>query len=102
MRPLIGWRTYWLVRVRGGCVSLLFSRSVEAIVAIVAVLKTGAAYVPIDPVVPAARIGFVLEDAAPVVAVTTGGLADRLAGYGVAVIEVDDPRIEGYPSSGLA
>jgi amino acid adenylation domain-containing protein/thioester reductase-like protein len=86
----------------GGCVVLLLSRSVEAVVAIVAVLKTGAAYVPIDPVVPAARIGFVLEDAAPVVAVTTGGLADRLAGYGVAVIEVEDPRIEGYPSSGLA
>ena len=57
----------------GRCVVLLFSRSVEAIVAIVAVLKTGAAYVPIDPVVPAARMELVVNDAAPIAAVTTGG-----------------------------
>ena len=37
-------------------VALLLSRSAEAIVAILAVLKTGAAYVPIDPAVPAARM----------------------------------------------
>ena len=48
--------------------------------AIVAVLKTGAAYLPIDPALPAARIGFMVADAAPVAAVTTAGLADRLHG----------------------
>ena len=40
----------------GQCVALLFTRSAEAIVAILAVLKTGAAYLPIDPAVPAARL----------------------------------------------
>ena len=44
---------------------LLLPRSAEAIVAILAVLKTGAAYVPIDPATPDERIGFVLADAAP-------------------------------------
>ena len=55
----------------GACVALLLSRSAEAIMAIVAVLKTGAAYLPIDPALPAARIGFMLDDAAPIAVITT-------------------------------
>ena len=61
----------------GACVGLLMSRSAEAIVAILAVLKTGAAYVPIDPGLPAARIGFLLADAAPIAAITTAGIVPR-------------------------
>ena len=60
----------------GQCVALLLARSAEAIVAMLAVLKTGAAYLPIDPAVPAARIEFMLADAAPIAAITTAGLAD--------------------------
>ncbi len=52
----------------GQCVALLFSRSAVAIIAMLAVLKTGAAYLPIDPAHPDARIGFMLTDAAPVAA----------------------------------
>ena len=85
----------------GGCVALLFSRSAEAIVAILAVVKTGAAYVPIDPGWPDSRVGFMLADAAPMAALTTAGLAERLAGHGVAVIEVGDPGIQTYPCTGL-
>ena len=86
----------------GECVALLFSRSAEAIVAILAVLKTGAAYLPIDPALPAARIGFMLADAAPIAAITTTGLADRLDGYDLLVIDVDDPRIRQLSEHGLA
>ena len=85
----------------GQCVALLFSRSAEAIVSILAVLKTGAAYVPIDPALPAARIGFMLGDAAPVAAVTMAGLVDRLEGHDLLVIDVDDPRIDAQPSTAL-
>ena len=85
----------------GQCVALLFYRSAEAIIAILAVLKTGAAYLPIDPTVPDARLQFVVADAAPIAAVTTAGLADRLDGCEVAVIDVDDPAIDTQPSTAL-
>src|SRR5262249_1451575 len=85
----------------GQCVALLLSRSAEAIVAILAVLKTGAAYLPIDPGLPAARIGFMVADAAPIAAITTTGLADRLDGCDLVVIDIDDPRIPSYPGTGL-
>ena len=85
----------------GQCVALLFSRSAEAIVAILAVLKTGAAYLPIDPALPAARIGFMVDDAAPIAAVTTAGLAERLDGCDLVVIDVEDPRIDSQPSTPL-
>ncbi len=85
----------------GERVALLLSRSAEAVVAIVAVLKTGAAYVPIDPAHPDARIGFLLADAAPIAAITTTGLRPRLDGHDLPVIDVDDPRIDAYPCTGL-
>jgi amino acid adenylation domain-containing protein len=85
----------------GGCVALLFSRSAEAVVAILAVLKSGAAYLPMDPAHPRARVGFMVEDARPVVAVTTADLRSRFDGYGVSVIDVDDPVVDTYPSSAL-
>ncbi len=83
----------------GERVALLFTRSAEAIVSMLAVLKTGATYVPIDPAHPAARIEFVLGDAAPIVAITTSVLADRLDGRDLLVIDIDDPRIETQPST---
>ncbi|MFB9683728.1 non-ribosomal peptide synthetase [Amycolatopsis plumensis] len=54
-------------------VALALPRSVEIVVAQLAVLKTGAAYLPVDPDYPAERIAFMLEDAKPVVVVTKAG-----------------------------
>ncbi|MGH3966599.1 MAG: AMP-binding protein, partial [Mycobacterium sp.] len=85
----------------GQCVALLFSRSAEAVVAILAVLKTGAAYLPIDSGLPAPRIGFILEDAVAVAAITTAGLRSRLDGSGVVVIDVNDPAVDTQPSTAL-
>ncbi|MBV8787641.1 MAG: amino acid adenylation domain-containing protein, partial [Mycobacterium sp.] len=85
----------------GQQVALLVSRSAEAIVSILAVLKAGAAYLPIDPALPEARIGFMLADATPIAAVTTADLADRFAGQDVTVIDVLDPAVAAQPSTAL-
>ncbi|WP_448500501.1 amino acid adenylation domain-containing protein, partial [Mycolicibacterium thermoresistibile] len=79
----------------GERVALLLPRTGEAVTAILAVLKTGAAYLPLDPAHPDARIEFVLSDAAPIVAVTTAELGARLHRSGVPVIHIDDPAAPG-------
>src|SRR6185312_16279831 len=66
---------------RGAVVGLLLERSAQAVAAIAAVLKTGAAYLPIDVEHPRARIGFMLADAAPAAVLTTADLAGRLDGF---------------------
>jgi len=81
---------------------VLLPRSVESVSAIMAVLKTGAAYLPIDPALPAARIAFMLGDAAPSAAVTTTDLADRLDGFDVPVVDLDDPAAHAQPDTALA
>jgi amino acid adenylation domain-containing protein len=56
----------------GDRIALLLERSAEMIVAILAVLKTGAAYVPLDPAYPAERLAFTLEDSGASLLVTEG------------------------------
>ncbi|MGG2464463.1 amino acid adenylation domain-containing protein [Streptomyces sp. RGM 3693] len=46
-------------------VALMLPRSLDMVVAILGVLKSGAAYLPIDPEYPAERIAYMLEDARP-------------------------------------
>src|ERR1700761_4915737 len=77
-------------------------RSVEAVAAIVGVLKSGAAYVPIDPGLPAGRVGFIVGDAAPVLALTTSALADRFEGCDLQVFDLDDPGVDSGPGTVLA
>src|SRR5262249_61684775 len=53
-------------------------RSAEFVVATLAALYAGAAYVPLDGEYPAERIAFMLQDAAPAVVVSSDRLAARL------------------------
>ncbi|WP_018355175.1 non-ribosomal peptide synthetase, partial [Mycolicibacterium hassiacum] len=81
----------------GTRVAMLLNRSPEAVIAIMAVLKTGAAYVPIDPVVPDERVRFILGDARPLAVVTSAEHASRLDGADLPVIDVHDADIAAQP-----
>jgi amino acid adenylation domain-containing protein len=66
-------------------VALALPRSLDMVVAIVGVLKAGAAYLPLDPDLPAERIRHMLEDADPVLLVTTSEIAGGLWGLNTEV-----------------
>nr|CRL72661.1 non-ribosomal peptide synthase/amino acid adenylation enzyme [Mycolicibacterium malmesburyense] len=85
----------------GTVVALFFPRSAEAIVAILAVLKSGAAYLPIDPALPTARVRFMIEDAEPIAAVTTAELAGELSGYDLPIVDVGNLSDESGPQPRL-
>nr|QEO73912.1 AMP-dependent synthetase and ligase [uncultured bacterium] len=71
-------------------VAVALPRSVELIVALYAVHKAGAAYLPVDPDYPADRIAFMLGDAAPAVVLTSRATA--LSELDHAVV-LDDPAV---------
>ncbi|HEU5108627.1 MAG TPA: amino acid adenylation domain-containing protein, partial [Micromonosporaceae bacterium] len=77
---------HWLIERGAGperIVALLLPRSVAIVVAQLAVMKAGAAYLPIDPDYPADRIDFMIADAAPLLCLTAG----------------DPPDVRGYPAT---
>ncbi|WP_033729980.1 non-ribosomal peptide synthetase, partial [Mycobacterium avium] len=85
----------------GDCVAVMFPRCADAIVSMLAVLKTGAAYVPIDPAHASSRMDFVLADAAPSAVITTSDLRSRLDDHDLLVIDVHDPAVEAQPGTAL-
>ncbi|WP_406166222.1 amino acid adenylation domain-containing protein [Streptomyces canus] len=71
-------------------VALALPRSTDLVVGILAVLKTGAAYVPLDPQYPAERLAYMLSDSAPVLLLTTRDTAPNLPDTDVPVLTLDD------------
>ncbi len=59
-------------------IGICLDRSIEMMVALLAVLKTGAAYVPLDPAYPEARLEYMVDDAAPLLILSSSALHRRL------------------------
>ncbi|MFC6882172.1 amino acid adenylation domain-containing protein [Actinomadura yumaensis] len=80
-------------------VALKLPRSADLVVAILGVLKAGAAYVPMDPDYPADRLAYMVEDAAPVLTLDSvevpEGLPDTNLGI---VVSPDSPAYVIYTS----
>ncbi|MGG7517727.1 amino acid adenylation domain-containing protein [Allorhizobium undicola] len=77
----------------GQLVAVAVPRSEMMVVALLGVLKAGAAYLPLDPADPPARIGIILEDARPGAVITTTEGSARLSLGGINTLLID--RISG-------
>ncbi|MFC5475889.1 amino acid adenylation domain-containing protein [Paraherbaspirillum soli] len=64
-------------------------RSLELVIDLLAIMKAGAAYVPLDPELPLARLEYQLENAEIAVVLSRSNLVERLAGCGVRTVAVD-------------
>jgi len=114
---------------RGDCVGMLLPRSPQVYVTLLGILKTGAAYVPLDPEYPAERIRFILADcraralvtvtgartpdpralpnqeiadeASPLVSSLEDGADSGAAGFSGIVIDLDHADLAGFSSDRL-
>ncbi|HEV2149288.1 MAG TPA: MupA/Atu3671 family FMN-dependent luciferase-like monooxygenase [Longimicrobiaceae bacterium] len=73
-------------------VGLMLERSVEMVVAMLAVLKAGGAYVPLDPAYPQERLRYMAEDAGVSLVLTQAALRGRLPEAGVPVVAWEEAR----------
>ncbi len=85
----------------GSLVAIALEPSVERVVAVLAVLKAGGAYLPLDPEYPPARLAYTLSDSAACLLLTTPGLAPRFAGSPTPTILVDRvaDRVASLPAT---
>ncbi|MEV0177421.1 amino acid adenylation domain-containing protein, partial [Streptomyces sp. NPDC050803] len=81
-----------------GHVGLVLPRSADQVVALLAVLKSGAAYLAVDPDYPADRIAHMLGDARPGLVLTTAELAAGLPPHGGDVLILDALDTAGRPA----
>ncbi|UJB40280.1 amino acid adenylation domain-containing protein [Streptomyces sp. A1-5] len=71
-------------------VALALPGAAGMVVAMLAVLKVGAAYLPVDPAYPAARIRYLLEDARPKLLITDSVVQGQLPATGLPFVVMDD------------
>ena len=85
-------------------VGVLSQRTPELIVALLAILKTGAAYLPLDPAYPAPRLQLMLEGSGASLLITTEALARlvHVAGTPLLCLDVERAQIASRPAQALA
>lgn len=89
-------------------VAVFLDRSPDLIVALMAILKSGCAYIPLDPAYPTERLGHVFENSQPAAVITRAALRGRLGGNAIPAILCDTEAAhiaaqsaEPLPSSAL-
>lgn len=84
-----------------GITALFMERSLEMVIAIYAILKTGGAYVPLEPDLPPQRLAFILEETRVKTMLTQEHLQEKLSPYGMHLMSLDTDwqNIDTYPRS---
>jgi amino acid adenylation domain-containing protein len=70
-------------------VGICLERSADQVIALLAVLKAGGAYIPLDPDYPRDRLQFMVEDAAAPVLLSRSSLRGLVAGSPARIVEID-------------
>ncbi|MFI7454127.1 amino acid adenylation domain-containing protein [Nonomuraea sp. NPDC049714] len=84
------------------CVAVCLPRDTGLIVALLAVLRTGACYLPLDPAYPQERLAYILDDSRAALLITDSSYRDRLPARRPPELLLDQPPFErppGRPSS---
>ncbi|WP_245763875.1 non-ribosomal peptide synthetase [Pseudoalteromonas denitrificans] len=79
---------------RGSIVGICIARSMEMVISLLAILKTGAAYAPLDPSYPQERLDYMMENSAIKLLVTHSDLSAVYEGKPVKAIKLDDDKIK--------
>ncbi|MFA7117094.1 MAG: amino acid adenylation domain-containing protein, partial [Bacteroidales bacterium] len=82
-------------------VGIYLDRSIEMVIALIAVMKTGAAYIPLDPIYPKDRIKLILDDASPKAIITHKNLFDNLPETSAELIDINNQEIGQSASKNL-
>ncbi|MCX4756931.1 amino acid adenylation domain-containing protein [Kitasatospora purpeofusca] len=86
----------------GTIVALALPRSLDLVTGLLAVAKSGAAYLPLDPEYPADRLAYMLADAAPAALLTDTATAPRMPEHQVPQLLVDGGEADAHPAVPLA
>ncbi len=78
----------------GAIVALALPRSLDLVVGLLAVAKSGAAYLPMDPDYPADRLAYMLDDASPAALITDTATARKLPANVLPLVLTDVPQDE--------
>ena len=83
--------------------ALCVERSFDMVIALIAILKAGAAYLPLDPDYPQERLQYMLADAAAPILITHGALRQRLPAHHARLVDLDADRaiIAQQPATAL-
>ncbi|QBG95887.1 amino acid adenylation domain-containing protein [Xanthomonas oryzae] len=80
-------------------VAICVQRSAQLIIGLLAILKAGAAYVPLDPTYPAERLAYLLHDSAPRAVLVHAPTGHALGDVALPVIDIDDAAVTDLPCS---